>query len=74
MRTNTEVVGRFIADFIGGWMATEWEIVNFAGLDGVVYCERLNGTKTQPDNVDLPCVGVFHLRIGESHCGETALM
>jgi len=27
-----------------------------------VYCERLDGTKTQSDNVDLPCVEIFYLK------------
>ncbi len=66
------VVGRqnieqFIAGFIASWTETNWDILNIAEQDGVVYCERLDRTKTTNGNVDLPCFGVFEMKDGKIH-------
>ena len=66
------VVGRqniqqFIAGFIATWTETNWDILNITEADGVVYCERLDRTKTTHGNVDLPCFGVFEMQNGKIH-------
>ena len=66
------VVGReniqtFIAGFIATWTETTWDILNIAESDGVVYCERLDRTKSTNGDVDLPCFGVFEMREGKIH-------
>ncbi len=60
-----ENIEQFIAGFMQGWTETHWKIVNLVEQNGVVYCERLDCTKTQSGNVDLPCVGIFHLKAGK---------
>ncbi|MAZ88487.1 MAG: limonene-1,2-epoxide hydrolase [Cellvibrionaceae bacterium] len=60
-----EPIEQFIAGFMRGWTQTEWEIVNLAEQDEVVYCERLDRTQTQSGNVELPCIGVFYLKDGK---------
>ena len=66
------VVGRanieqFIAGFSASWTETTWDILNISGDGSVVYCERLDRTKTTQGNVDLPCFGVFEMRDGKIH-------
>ena len=66
------VVGReniqtFISRFIANWTETNWDILNIAESNDVVYCERLDRTKTSNGNVDLPCFGVFEMKNGKIH-------
>ncbi|MFT7653367.1 MAG: limonene-1,2-epoxide hydrolase [Limisphaerales bacterium] len=58
-------VEKFIAGFIANWTETSWEILNIAGEGHTVFCERLDKTKTQNGDVDLPCLGVFEMRDGK---------
>ncbi len=55
-------VKAFIENFLATWTETEWEILNIAEAGDVVFCERLDKTKTTQGNVDLPCNGVFEMR------------
>jgi limonene-1,2-epoxide hydrolase len=55
----------FIQNFLSTWTDTDWEILNIAEVDGVVFCERLDKTKTSNGDVDLPCVGVFEIQGGK---------
>lgn len=55
----------FIQNFLATWTDTDWEILNIAEVDGVVFCERLDKTKTTNGDVDLPCVGVFEIQGGK---------
>lgn len=57
---KTSVKG-FIENFIATWTATDWEILNITEADGVVFCERIDRTKTTQGDVDLPCFGVFEM-------------
>lgn len=63
-RPNIE---RFIAGFISNWTDTTWDILNIVEKDGIVYCERLDRTKTIKGAVDLPCFGVFEMQQGKIH-------
>ena len=60
-----EAVQQFIANFAGGWAETQWDILNIVEEGDVVFCERLDRTKSAAGNVDLPCVGVFEMRDGK---------
>ena len=62
-----ENVQKFIAGFIASWTETQWDILNLVGQGDVVFCERLDRTKTTNGNVDLPCLGVFEMRDGKIH-------
>lgn len=63
-RQNIE---RFISGFTASWTATTWDILNMAEQGDVVFCERLDRTKTTQGDVDLPCLGVFEMRDGKIH-------
>lgn len=63
-RTNVE---QFIAGFIANWTETTWDILNITEQGDIVFCERLDRTKTTQGNVDLPCVGVFKMQDGKIH-------
>lgn len=58
-------VKTFIENFLSTWTETNWEILNIAEDGNVVYCERLDKTKTTQGNVDLPCFGVFEMEDGK---------
>lgn len=60
-------VEKFIASFIASWTETTWEILNIGGVGEVVFCERLDKTKTTSGDVDLPCLGVFEMQDGKIH-------
>ncbi len=60
-------VRQFIAGFTSTWTETTWEIAHIAEHGDVVFCERLDRTKTSQGDVDLPCVGVFEMRDGKIH-------
>ena len=60
-------IEQFIADFTATWTATRWDIVNLVESGDLVFCERLDRTRSSAGDVDLPCVGVFELRGGKIH-------
>ena len=60
-----ETVKVFIQNFLATWTDTHWEILNIAEVGNVVFCERLDKTKTTNGDVDLPCVGVFEMQDGK---------
>lgn len=60
-----ENVKIFIENFLSTWTETEWEILNILEEGDVVYCERLDKTKTTQGDVDLPCFGVFEMEGGK---------
>jgi limonene-1,2-epoxide hydrolase len=63
--SGRENVQQFIAAFSGDWTETDWEILSlFADGDRVV-CERVDRTKTNNGDVDLPCCGIFEMRDGK---------
>lgn len=55
----------FIAAFINGWSATDWDILHIIGAGNIVIAERLDRTRVGDKKVDLPCCGVFELRDGK---------
>ena len=55
----------FIANFLKGWTATEWEILTLVASGDIVIAERLDRTKLGERSVDLPCCGVFEMRDGK---------
>jgi limonene-1,2-epoxide hydrolase len=55
---------KFIARFLQGWTATEWEILNILSRGDVVVAERIDRTRLGDKKVDLPCVGVFEMQGG----------
>ncbi len=57
-------VQAFITNFLSSWTETQWDILNIAEAGDVVYCERLDRTKTKNGDVDLPCFGAFEFRDG----------
>ena len=52
----------FIENFLANWTSTDWEILNIAEAGDLVFCERLDKTKTTQGDVDLPCTGVFEMQ------------
>lgn len=58
-------VESFIRGFISNWTETTWDVLNIAEDGDIVYCERLDRTKTTAGNVDLPCFGVFEMEGGK---------
>ncbi len=63
--TGREQVKGFIEAFLSTWTETTWDILNMAEHGDVVFCERLDRTRTTQGDVDLPCVGVFEMRDGK---------
>ncbi len=63
--TGREQVKGFIEAFLSTWTETTWDILNMAEHGDVVFCERLDRTRTIQGDVDLPCVGVFEMRDGK---------
>ena len=60
-------VRQFISAFLKSWTETTWDIIQLAEQGDVVFCERLDRTKTTQGDVDLPCCGVFEMRDGKIH-------
>lgn len=60
-----DAVRGFIQNFLATWTETQWDILNIAEAGDVVFCERLDRTKTSAGNVDLPCLGVFEMQDGK---------
>lgn len=60
-----EAVAAFIKGFTANWTETQWDILNIAEAGNVVFCERLDRTKTEAGDVDLPCTGVFEMQDGK---------
>jgi limonene-1,2-epoxide hydrolase len=65
--SGRENIEKFIAGFTANWTETTWEILNITESDGIVYCERIDKTKTSSGDVDLPCFGVFEMSEGKIH-------
>ena len=63
--TGRENVEQFIASFTANWTETTWDIISIAGDGDLVFCERLDRTRTEAGDVDLPCVGVFEMENGK---------
>lgn len=61
-KDNVEVL---ISNFLASWTETTWDIINISESGNVVFCERLDRTKTTAGDVDLPCVGVFEMQDGK---------
>jgi limonene-1,2-epoxide hydrolase len=55
----------FIENFLATWTDADWDILNVAEAGDVVFCERVDQTKTTMGDVDLPCVGVFEMQDGK---------
>lgn len=64
VRGRAQVEG-FIKQFMATWTETQWDILNISESGNVVYCERLDRTKTTSGDVDLPCFGVFEMESGK---------
>jgi limonene-1,2-epoxide hydrolase len=60
-----EAVQAFIAGFSDSWTETQWEILNLVESGDLVFCERVDRTRTTAGDVDLPCVGVFEMQGGK---------
>ncbi|MEZ5739695.1 MAG: SgcJ/EcaC family oxidoreductase [Burkholderiaceae bacterium] len=60
-----ENVEKFIEKFLANWTQTQWEILNISAQGDLVYCERIDRTKTTTGDVDLPCFGVFEMKDGK---------
>ncbi len=58
-------VENFIQNFLANWTETTWDIINITEKGNLVYCERLDRTKTTAGDVDLPCFGVFEMEDGK---------
>ncbi len=65
--TGKSDIEKFIRGFTASWTQTDWDILNIAADGDVVYCERLDRTKSKHGDVDLPCFGVFEMRDGKIH-------
>ena len=65
--TGRQNIEQFIAGFIASWTSTQWDILNISEDGNLVYCERLDRTKTTQGDVDLPCFGVFEMKDGKIH-------
>ena len=63
--TGRAAVQQFITGFIKTWTQTDWEILTLIGEGEVVVCERIDRTRTQNGDVDLPCCGVFLMEDGK---------
>jgi limonene-1,2-epoxide hydrolase len=61
--SGRENLRKFIAGFLKGWTATEWDIVNIVSRGDVVMAERLDRTRLDDKKVDLPCV--FEMQDGK---------
>lgn len=60
-----EQVKAFIAGFVRGWTATDWDLLNIVARGDVVIAERLDRTKVGETPIDLPCCGVFEMEGGK---------
>jgi limonene-1,2-epoxide hydrolase len=63
--SGRENLRRFIAGFLKGWTATQWDVINLLSRDNIVVAERLDRTRIGDKAVDLPCVGVFEIENGK---------
>lgn len=55
----------FIAGFLSGWTATDWEVLSMASAGDTVFVERIDRTRMGERKVDLPCCGVFEMADGK---------
>ncbi len=62
-----ENIKEFIENFSSGWTETDWQILNIVEEGSMVFCERIDKTKSTQGNVDLPCFGVFEMENGKIH-------
>jgi limonene-1,2-epoxide hydrolase len=63
--SGRQAVEQFITHFAGKWTDTRWEILNIVEQGDLVFCERIDRTRTTAGNVDLPCMGVFEMHDGK---------
>ena len=63
-----DAIEQFIRGFAANWTKTDWEILNLAETEDVVFAERLDRTQAGDKSVDLPCTGVFTIRDGKIAC------
>lgn len=56
---------KFISEFLSGWTATDWELLNLLESGDVVIAERMDRTQVGDKRVNLPCCGVFEMRDGK---------
>lgn len=54
-----------ISRFIGGWTATEWDILTLISSGDIVVAERLDRTQLGDRYVELPCCGMFEMQAGK---------
>lgn len=54
----------FIAAFLDGWAATDWEIRNLVACGDLVFVERIDRTQANGREIALPCCGVFEMAQG----------
>jgi len=62
-----ENVRTFIKNFSANWTETDWQILNIVEEENIVFCERIDMTKSTQGDVDLPCFGVFEMQDGKIH-------
>lgn len=60
-----ENVEGLITAFLATWTETTWDILNITESGNIVFCERIDRTKTTAGDVDLPCVGIFEMQDGK---------
>jgi limonene-1,2-epoxide hydrolase len=63
-----DAIEKFIGQFAGAWTTTEWDVLNIAEANDVVFAERLDRTRAGDKSVDLPCTGVFEIQDGKIAC------
>lgn len=63
--TGRDNVQQMIAGFTANWTETQWDILNLVAAGDVVIAERLDRTKADGKDVDLPCTGVFEMENGK---------
>ena len=62
-----KAIEQFIAEFTKTWTSITWDIIQISSSKDVVFCERLDRTKSSEGDVDLPCMGIFLMREGKIH-------
>ena len=60
-----ENIRAFMANFMGSWESTDWEILNIIVEGDIVMVERVAHTVALGNVIDLPCVGIFEMDGGK---------
>ena len=60
-----ENIRAFMANFMGSWESTDWEILNIIVEGDIVMVERVDHTVALGNVIDLPCVGIFEMDGGK---------